>query len=65
MGFTVKYEKLECKTLDGIFIRGWFYAVEGRAPVIIMSHGVRIALRNLMISILTPAVQLHERNFNH
>jgi hypothetical protein len=65
MGFTVKYEKLECKTLDGISIRGWFYAVEGRAPVIIMSHGVRNAVRNPMVSILTPAVQLYERNFDH
>jgi hypothetical protein len=65
MGFTVKYEKLECKTLDGIFIRGWFYPVEGRAPVIIMSHGVRNALRYPKIPILTPAVQLYERNSDH
>lgn len=35
-----KYEQIECKTVDGTIIRGLFFAVEGPAPVIIMSHGV-------------------------
>ncbi|KAK1762514.1 polyketide transferase [Phialemonium atrogriseum] len=33
------YQKVECKTIDGITIRGWFYAVEGPSPAIIMTHG--------------------------
>lgn len=33
---------VNCKTIDGITLEGWLYTVEGRAPAIIMTHGVRI-----------------------
>ncbi|CAO2655082.1 Nn.00g118150.m01.CDS01 [Neocucurbitaria sp. VM-36] len=39
MGSRDRYQKLACKTLDGTILRGWFYAVDRRAPAIIMSHG--------------------------
>ncbi|KAK0635462.1 Alpha/Beta hydrolase protein [Bombardia bombarda] len=35
-------QKLECKTIDGVTIRGLFYSAqsdEGKAPAIIMTHG--------------------------
>jgi hypothetical protein len=35
-----RYQVVECKTIDGIVIRGCFYAVAGRAPTIIMTPGV-------------------------
>jgi hypothetical protein len=35
-----KYEQIECKTVDGTIIRGLFFAVDGPAPIIVMSHGV-------------------------
>ena len=40
---------VECKTIDGTLIAGNLYAVEGTAPAIIMSHGVRflVALDSL------------------
>ncbi|KAI8626382.1 Alpha/Beta hydrolase protein [Xylariaceae sp. FL1651] len=34
-----RHEDIECKTIDGITIRGWFFPVEGPAPAVIMSHG--------------------------
>ncbi|KAL9121204.1 MAG: hypothetical protein Q9187_002240 [Circinaria calcarea] len=34
------YQKVECKTIDSITIRGWFYPAEGRAPTIIMAPGL-------------------------
>ncbi|EAT76543.2 hypothetical protein HBI56_213760 [Parastagonospora nodorum] len=34
-----RYHSVECKTLDGITLEGWFYEVEGLAPAIIMTHG--------------------------
>lgn len=36
-----RYQKLDCKTLDGTSIHWWFHAANERAPAIIMSHGVR------------------------
>ncbi|GAW17841.1 hypothetical protein ANO14919_073080 [Xylariales sp. No.14919] len=33
------HELVECKTIDGVIIRGWFYQVDGPAPVVILSHG--------------------------
>ncbi|KAK3293828.1 Alpha/Beta hydrolase protein [Chaetomium fimeti] len=33
------YKEVECTTIDGTVIRGWFYAVPGPAPTLIMSHG--------------------------
>lgn len=59
--FGKRFETLGYKTLDGIFIRGWFYSVEGKAPAIIMSHGVR-QFCNEHTSKLTDIVQLHERD---
>lgn len=35
-----RYQTVECKTLDGIALEGWFYEVKDPAPVIIMTHGV-------------------------
>lgn len=37
------FQVVECKTIDGIIIRGRFYAVDGKAPAIIMTPGVRRA----------------------
>ncbi|KAI1131760.1 Alpha/Beta hydrolase protein [Nemania abortiva] len=34
-----RHEVIECKTIDGITIRGWFYEVGGPSPVVILSHG--------------------------
>ncbi|KAI1122101.1 alpha/beta-hydrolase [Nemania abortiva] len=34
-----RYQQVECKTLDGITLHGWHYAVAGPAPAIIMTHG--------------------------
>ncbi|KAF2843059.1 DltD domain-containing protein [Patellaria atrata CBS 101060] len=34
-----RYQKVEFKTIDGLKLRGWLYAVDGRAPVIIMTPG--------------------------
>ena len=42
MSFPRSYQKAECKTIDGTIIGGWLYAVEGRAPTIIMTPGVSI-----------------------
>ena len=36
-----RYQAIECKTIDSTVISGWLYTVEGPAPAIIMSHGVR------------------------
>lgn len=60
------YRKVECKTIDGITIRGWFYAVEGPSPAIIMTHGVS-RYGNLRTNISPHsthklAVQLRQRN---
>lgn len=33
-------QTVECKNVDGIVIRGCFYAVAGRAPTIIMTPGI-------------------------
>ena len=35
------HRPVECKTIDGTIIAGWLYTVDGPAPAIIMSHGVR------------------------
>jgi len=35
-----KHQNVECKTIDGITLRGWLFTVAGPAPAIIMSHGV-------------------------
>ena len=35
------HRPVECKTIDGTTIAGWLYTVDGPAPAIIMSHGVR------------------------
>ncbi|KAJ8132253.1 hypothetical protein O1611_g1371 [Lasiodiplodia mahajangana] len=34
-----RHEDIECKTIDGVIIRGWFFPVDGPAPAVIMSHG--------------------------
>ncbi|KXX76490.1 hypothetical protein MMYC01_205197 [Madurella mycetomatis] len=34
-----RHVPFECKTIDGITLRGWFYAVAGPAPAIVMTHG--------------------------
>jgi hypothetical protein len=44
-----RYQKLKCKTLDGTTVRGWFYAVDKRAPAIIMSYGVSLTSCSGMI----------------
>ncbi|KAI9664634.1 MAG: hypothetical protein M1821_006080 [Bathelium mastoideum] len=36
---TPGYQKIECKTIDNVAVRGWFYAVDGQAPAIIMTPG--------------------------
>jgi Acetyl xylan esterase (AXE1) len=41
-----RYQAVECKTIDGIVIRGCFYAVAGRAPTIIMTPGVSTVPRH-------------------
>lgn len=28
----LRHELINCKTIDGIMIKGWFYSVEGAAP---------------------------------
>ncbi|KAK4184567.1 Alpha/Beta hydrolase protein [Podospora australis] len=35
------YAEVECKTLDGVVLRGWLFTApgDGPAPIIIMSHG--------------------------
>ncbi len=38
---TSTYEKVEFKTIDGLTIRGCLYKTTSRAPVIIMTPGVR------------------------
>ncbi|KAJ5446898.1 alpha/beta-hydrolase [Penicillium cf. griseofulvum] len=30
---------VQCKTIDGISLEGWFFQVDGPAPAVIMSHG--------------------------
>ena len=35
-----RHSPFECRTIDGITLRGWFYAVAGPAPAIVMTHGV-------------------------
>ena len=47
MAFVPLRETVECKTIDGIILEAWFYAVDGPAPAIIMTHGV--SLHNLVL----------------
>ena len=50
MGSLPLHQTLHCKTIDGITLEAWFYAVEGPAPAIIMTHGV--SLCNLAFAVL-------------
>ncbi|KAI0179035.1 DltD domain-containing protein [Hypoxylon sp. FL1284] len=34
-----QYEIIECRTIDGVMIRGWFYATGAPAPAVIMTPG--------------------------
>lgn len=43
MALFSRHRTIECKTIDGITLEGWFYEVEGPAPAIIMTHGVRVS----------------------
>ncbi|KAH9883215.1 Alpha/Beta hydrolase protein [Xylariomycetidae sp. FL2044] len=34
------HQIVECKTIDGVTLEGWFWEVDGPAPVVIMTHGL-------------------------
>ncbi|KAI9148344.1 Thiohydrolase [Paramyrothecium foliicola] len=61
MTFSSSYETFECRTIDGTIIRGWFYAVSGRAPAIIMTPGF-----NCVKEMLLPEVAecFHSLGYN-
>ncbi len=45
------FQVVESKTIDGVVIRGRFYAVDGKGPAIIMTPGVCRA--DIVLEILT------------
>ncbi|RYP24615.1 hypothetical protein DL765_000441 [Monosporascus sp. GIB2] len=34
-----RHQPVECKTIDGVTLRGWLYTVPGPGPAIVMTHG--------------------------
>ena len=56
------FQTVECKTIDGIALEAWFYAVEGPAPAIVMTHGVSLYDYVLVSSAQRSLVQLRQRN---